>query len=122
MGMSYVIGGNIMKRMRSLLDVKTEIITLAEEINQGGLKRPQVSRRKNRIEFLKLVANYLETSPKEQYIELEIDKLQDKIAILSNRFDASEYKDSREAFKQHEKDMGIPQLRIQLRTLRYIKK
>lgn len=108
--------------MRSLLDVKTEIITLAEEINQGGLKKPQVSRRKNRIEFLKLVANYLETSPKGQYIELEIDKLQDKIAILENRFDASEYKDSREAFKQHEKDMGIPQLRIQLRTLRYIKK
>jgi hypothetical protein len=88
----------------------------------GGLKKPQVSRRKNRIELLKLVANYLESAPKEQYIELEIDRLQEKIAILSNRFNSEDFKDPREAFKQHEKDMGIPLLRTQLRILRYIKK
>lgn len=108
--------------MRTLLEVKTEIITLAEEINAGGLKKIQVSRKKNRIEFLKTISNYLETTPTQKFIDLEIDRLQEKIAILSNRFDPADYKDPRMAFKQHEKDMGIPQLRTQLRTLRYIKK
>lgn len=108
--------------MRSLLDINTEIITLSEEIKEGGLKQVQVSRRKNRIEFLKHVKLYLESDPKEQFIDLEIDRLQNKIAVLSNRFNRDDYKDPTTAFKKYEKDFDIPKMRTQLRTLRYIKK
>jgi len=109
--------------MRSLLDVNTEILTLTEEITTGTpLKPAQVSRRKNRIEYLRTIKAYLETGPTLTYIDLEIDRLENRITLLSNSFDRSQYKDPKEAFKKYEKEMDIPQLRKQLRTLRFIKK
>ncbi len=109
--------------MRSLLDVNTEIATLIEECTTGSkLKPAQISRRKNRIEYLKTIKAYLETGPKLEYIDLEIDRIENRIALLSNSFDRSQYKDPKEAFKKYEKEMGIPDLRTKLRTLRFIKK
>lgn len=109
--------------MRTLLDVNTEITTLTEECTTGSaLKKSQISRRKNRIVFLKMVKNYLESGPSISYIDLEINKLQNRISLLSNSFDRSQYKDPKEAFKKYENEMGIPLLRQQIRTLRYIKK
>lgn len=108
--------------MRSLLDVNTEIATLIEEITTGSILKPvQVSRKKNRIEFLKLIKKYLESGPTLEYINLEINRLENRITLLSNSFDRTQYKDPKEAFKRYEKDMGIPPLRVQVRTLRYIK-
>jgi hypothetical protein len=108
--------------MRSLLDVNTEIAVLVEECTSGsGLKPAQISRKKNRIEYLKTIKAYLETGPKITYIDLEIEKLENRIALLSNSFDRSQYKDPKEAFKKYEKEMGIPELRKQVRTLRFIK-
>lgn len=108
--------------MRSLLDVKTEIATLIEDCTTGSaLKQSQISRRKNRIQYLKMISTYLESGPTISYIDLEIDRIQNRIALLSNSFDRSQYKDPKEAFKKYEKEMGIPDLRTQLRTLRFIK-
>lgn len=108
--------------MRSLLDVNTEIATLHEECTTGSVLKPsQLSRKKNKIEFLKIIKIYLESGPTLEYINLEIDRLENKITLLSNSFDRSQYKDPKEAFKKYEKDMGIPRLRVQLRTLRFIK-
>jgi|SRR6478736_383541 len=109
--------------MRSLLDVNTEIATLIEECTTGSALKPaQISRRKNRIEYLKTIKSYLETNPNLDYIDLQIDKIENRIALLSNSFDRSQYKDPHEAFKKYEKEMGIPELRKQVRTLRFIKK
>jgi hypothetical protein len=109
--------------MRSLLDVNNEIITLTEECTTGSsLKPSQISRRKNRIEYLNIVKAYLETDPSLDYINHEINRIENRVALLSNSFDRSQYKDPKEAFKKYEKEMGIPLLRQQVRTLRYIKK
>jgi hypothetical protein len=76
--------------MRSLLDVNTEIITLTEECTTGSALKPaQISRRKNRIEYLNVVKAYLETGPTLTYIELEINRLENRITLLSNSFDRS---------------------------------
>lgn len=108
--------------MRSLLEVKTEIETLIEECTTGSaLKKVQISKRKNRIVFLRTVSAYLESGPLPSYIDLEIERIQNRVVLLSNSFDRSQYKDPKEAFAKYEKEMGIPDLRIQLRTLRFIK-
>jgi len=108
--------------MRTLLEVKTEMMTLQEEIAAGGLKQTQVSRRKNRIEFLKMVARYLETCPDELYLGREIARIENKITAYYDLFDPTQFKDPTEPRKKYEKDMGIPELRKQLTTLRYINK
>src|SRR3954467_5614827 len=108
--------------MRSLLDVNTAIATLIEECTTGSaLTKAQLSRKKNRIEYLKTIKNYLESGPTLEFIDLEINRLENRIALLSNSFDRSQYKDPKEAYKKYEKDMDIPFLRKQVRTLRYIK-
>lgn len=108
--------------MRSLLDVKTEIATLIEECTTGSVLTPaKLSRKKSRIEYLKVIRNYLESGPTLEYIDLEIDKIENRISLLSNSFDRSQYKDPKDAFKKYEKEMGIPDLRTKVRTLRYIK-
>lgn len=108
--------------MRSLLDVKTEIETLKEDCKEKGLKRSQLSRKKKRIKFLAIVQAYLETSPDELYLGREIKRIENRINALVDSFDPTQFKDPKEPKKKYEKEMGIPQLQQQLRTLRFIKK
>lgn len=64
----------------------------------------------------------METGPNLDYIDHEINRIENRIALLSNSFERSQYKDPKEAFKKYENEMGILQLRKQLRTLRFIRK
>lgn len=117
--------------MRTLLAVKTEIAELTESIVApgangtailvGSLTPQKLSRIKNRISFLKIVQRYMEEAPDELYITRDIKRIENRITALIDSFDPTQYKDSTEAKKKYENDMGIPQLRIQLRTLRFIK-
>lgn len=118
--------------MRTLLEVKTEIATLTEScvetrsngstIVVGSLTKAQLSRIKNRIAFLRIVENYLEDAPDELYLGREIARIENRINLIINSFDATQYKDPTEPRKLYEKEMGIPHLRLQLKTLRFIKK
>lgn len=119
--------------MRTLLEVKTEIAALLSEcgVRNGekgstivttSITKSKLARNKNRIEFLRLVEKYLEESPDELYLSRDIARIENRINLIINGFDSSQYKDPTEAQKKYEKDMGIPHLRLQLRTLRFIKK
>lgn len=119
--------------MRTLLDVKTEIAELLAECGVGGgangstivttsITKNKLARNKNRIEFLRVVEKYLEDAPDELYLGREIARIENRITLISNSFDDTQYKDPTEARKTYEKEMGIPHLRLQLRTLRVIKK
>lgn len=119
--------------MRTLLEVKTEIAALLEEcgVHQGkngstlvttSINKSKLSRNKNRIEFLRIVEKYLESAPDELFLTRDIKRIEDRINLIHKEFPHGNYKDPKEAFKEHEKKWGVPQLKIQLRTLRYIKK
>lgn len=107
--------------MRTLLEVKTEIATLFEDCTHMANTPAQLSRKKNRILFLRLVERYLETAPDELYLGRDIARLENRITALIDSFDPTQYKDPKEPKKKYEKEMGIPELRVQLRTLRFIK-
>lgn len=119
--------------MRTLLDVKTEIAELLSEcgVSNGAngstrvatsITKNKLARNKNRIEFLRIVEKYLEDAPDELYLGREIARIENRINKITEAFDDSFYKDPREAMKEYEKEMGIPRLRLQLKTLRFIKK
>lgn len=115
--------------MRSLLDVRTEIATLTEDCKGDGnpstgtlLTSRQLSRIKNRIAFLRIVEKYLEESPDELYIGREISRIENRINKIIDAFDPTQYADPTEPKKEYEKEMGISHLRLQLKTLRFIKK
>lgn len=108
--------------MRTLLEVKTEVATLFEECKTEVMTTRQLSRKKKRMEFLKIVQGYLEHAPDELYLGREIARIENRITALIDSFDATQFIDPTEAKKKYEKEMDIPHLRIQLRTLRFIKK
>jgi hypothetical protein len=109
--------------MRSLLDVKTEIATLREDCKYEK-KLSKKNRMKKRILFLTLVQNYLESSPNELYLGREISRIENRINKIIDSFAYNpDLEDSEKKQKRaFEKEMGIPHLRVQMRTLRYIKK
>lgn len=119
--------------MRTLLEVKTEMAALMEECGvKPGIKgstvvttsitKIKLARNKKRIEFLKLVESYLIGCPEELYLGREIARIENRINKIIDGFDPALYKDPTQPRKDYEKEMGIPHLRIQLRTLRFIKK
>ena len=64
----------------------------------------------------------MEESPDELYIVREIGRIENRINKIINSFDPTQYPDPTEPRKEYEKEMGIPHLRLQLKTLRFIKK
>ena len=119
--------------MRTLLDVKTEIAALLSEcgvetgangsyVVSSSITKNKLSRNKNRVEFLRVVEKYLEEAPDELYLGREIARIENRINRIIDSFDPDQYKDPREAKKEYEKEMEVPHLRLQLKTLRFIKK
>lgn len=105
--------------MRTLLEVKTEIISLREECKSDGIKKSYLNRKKKRIEFLQQVEAYLETAPEELYLSSEINRLENKISALMGRIPSNLIKSDKIKL---EGEYGIKRLRTQVRTLRFIKK
>jgi hypothetical protein len=103
--------------MRSLLDVNTEIAALIEQRGHFESKRQEATAKK-RVQFLNVAKMYIETCPDEYFISKEIRRLENRINLLSKDAPDKKWK---EAFKKYEKEMGIVELRQQLKALRFIK-
>lgn len=119
--------------MRTLLDVRTEIAVLLSEcgVSDGAngstvvttsITKNKLARNKNRIEFLRMVEKYLEDAPDELYLGREIARIENRINRIMDAFNPLQFRNATEPLKEYEKEMGIPHLRLQLRTLRFIKK
>lgn len=106
--------------MKSLLDVKTEI---SEIISMRGMfeNKRQESRAKKRLQFLSVVKNYIETCPDEYFIAKEIFRLENRVNLIVSQFDEKQYKDPKDARKKYEKEAGVPELKEQIKALRFIK-
>lgn len=108
--------------MRTLLDVKNEMSEILAKCKEEGIKRSQKTRMRKRMAFLRTIQLYIETCPDELFIAQEIHRIENRINLICNQFDSSQYKDPKPAQKQFEKEMGVETLRLQLRVLRFIKK
>jgi hypothetical protein len=105
--------------MRRLEEVNEEISKLLET-NRRETKRTVLSRILKRLEFLKLIKNYLTENPTEEFVSKEIARIENRINALMALFDAKAYKEPKKAMEKFERDNGIPKLREQLRALRFI--
>lgn len=104
--------------MKTLLDVKSDIAALTESL--PTLKKKKQESAKKKILFLNQILLYLESMPDDGFVKNEIIRLENRINAILNQFDPTLYKDPKPAKMKYEKDMKIPRLREQVRTLRYI--
>lgn len=119
--------------MRTLLEVKTEIAELLSEcgvvnghngstVVATSITKGKLARNKNRIEFLRIVEKYLEDAPDELYLGREIARIENRIKLIIDGVPKWESKRPSDIQKEYERDNGMPHLKLQLKTLRFIKK
>jgi len=102
--------------MRTLLSIDTEISEIISSRGAFENKRKEASARK-RLEFLNIAKMYIESQPDEYFVAKEIFRIENRITLLLNQFDKSQYQDPKEALKKYEKDVGIPELHKKLTTI-----
>jgi hypothetical protein len=109
--------------MKTLKQINEEIreVEMKLKDSTGRSKTRKYSREIVRLRQLRI---YLEFSPSQTYLEQTRDALARNILILSGRYNAwistrnaSNYKNPKTAFMT---EMGIPGMRNQLSTLRYL--
>ena len=105
--------------MKALAEVNEDIKRLLET-DRKQLKRTQVGKVLNRLEFLNIIKGYLMTSPTEEFIVSEIARIENKINATMALFDDKLYKDPKPAKHKFERENKIPHLRDQIRALRFI--
>lgn len=105
--------------MKSFSEVNDELQVLLKT-NPRETKRTVLGKIKNRIEFLRLIRNYLLASPTEEFVTSEIARIENKINATMSLFDAKLYKDPKPAMHKYERENKIPHLREQIRALRFI--
>ena len=100
----------INKEIQDLLDDYKLALTTAEE-----------NRIKGKIADLRLIAIYLSTNPREEYVKAEAEKLDKEINTLCQRF--GEWQQARpfsSSYREYESQAHIPHKRAQLKRLKYI--
>lgn len=94
---------------------------------KDGEKQSVVNRMKKRRDFLRICMNYLESNPAEDFIKKEEGRLENRINMYMKEYTPlDEEKNSKKECTKHknnyQKEMGIPKLRVQLKTLYFLLK
>lgn len=102
--------GIIQKEIRELLATDTD-----------GFKNAQLTKIKKRLQFLKTCEHYLQSDPPPKFIKAEISRLQKRLDLFNKNFAGwSPDKPVANPKSAYSKEMGLPLLIIQLRTLKFI--
>lgn len=104
--------------MKTLKDINSDIKDLRkvlENIDPETDKR-LFNKAKKQLAFARLVKQYLQTEPREDFIKSEIRRLQSFIA----KFDERTEKWLRKEKGEQAKELGIPQMKKQISTMHYI--
>lgn len=119
---------NTMLQLKTVVDEMNGLIEERQKNYSGPLtskEKKELVRMRKRIQYLKVIRLYLEKSPTIDFIKKEIDRIENRINLIDSHFSHSEQADEflvKQLKKEYDKENGIPQLRIQLRALRFIKK
>ncbi len=84
-----------------------------------------IKRQRSRLEYLKFCKTYLSTSPTEEFLTAERDRLSNRVSLfLKNYKSLDSTRHMQKEISKHrsdfEKEHGIPKLRRQLQCLNYL--
>jgi len=106
--------------MKTAKEIETEISIVRKEIKDGK----SIRRNKARIVFLRQCKLYIETDPSLSYLNSEVETIKFKIKVLDERYPAwcaqknlSQWKNP---LSHYRSEAGIPLLKSQLKTLKFI--
>ena len=117
--------------MKNLENVKREIgdIENTSKVEIKEMKPTTWRKQLKKLELLRLLLKYIETSPTEKFVRDEIERLEFTITLKSQEFDSSKYeersvpkKEISKLKKAHEAIYGLSKMRAQVRTLRMLLK
>lgn len=101
----------------------TQQITEILGTDREGLKTSQETALKKKLAFLTQMKNYLESNQTEAFLEKEKDRLIHRLNLLKGDYPSLpdvDKKTEQAAIKEYEKNLGVPLLRLQIKTLRFI--
>lgn len=111
--------------MITLQKVNTEIAEIYNT-DRDSLKPGQKSRLKSRLSLLKVVRNYLETAPTEEFCMVEKRRIQRLVTTKSDSFgqwkegNKDKGQTDKELWKAFEKEYDFKKLRQQIKALGFI--
>lgn len=103
-----------------------EVSALMLRLYNDGLKMKKMERSKitNRITFLRTTITYLEQDNREQFLEAELKRLNNRVQLINNDYEhwipSKYYVKENEKLKDYLKETGVPKLKLQIRALRFI--
>ena len=110
--------------MLDINKVTQEISNCLSSMDNDGLTKGQISKVKNRINFLKIVIRYLESGPSTEFLKKEISRLTNRIQLINDQFadylPTQYFEKEKDKLKHYLKECGVPKLKIQLKALRFI--
>jgi hypothetical protein len=107
--------------MRTEKDIIKEMDSLINDSRNVAFTELRTIR--SRLLFLKTCKLYLETKPNPDFIKFEIESLQYKINLLSERFDswrAGRTGTYAQLNREYNSLNEIPKMKMQLKTLKYL--
>jgi len=117
--------------MKTINDINKEIEEahklLVESSRIDTKKAKNICKRLNKqLRFLKFIKTYLETNPRPEFVQKELESVVLRIGRIDGGYmiwaagrALTAYKDPKKAYTN---EMGLPQLKEQMKTLKYILK
>ena len=113
-----------MKKLKTITDELKELIREA-----SAEKDPKVKKKlKLRIPFLRMCVMYVESNPSDDFINSEIERINNRIEKISDGFEywktlpREKEVGDKKLLTFYYKEMGVPKLRRQLQALRFLLK
>ena len=111
--------------MKNISDLKRQLDNLQDQdIDILNPPLPSSAKQKNRAKFLSTCIQYLESEPSEAFVKKEIGRIETRIAEImrmkinwttDKRFESKEKAEL--SYRLH---YGVPQLEVQLNTLKFL--
>lgn len=109
--------------MKTASDVIQELDSLVRSINRDSSEK-EIKSAQGRAVFLRMCLRYLETSPRECYIQSELGNIKRRIELLPTHFSGwqtgkvlTRYKDP---YASYCSEMGLSDMKAQVKTLEYL--
>ncbi len=114
--------------MKKLQDINTEIEELliqAKEVESDEtmiykLRKSNLKRIDKRVTFLRIIRNYLELNPSEQFVQSELARLEKREALINKSYEQYTPKFPDNKKSEFRKDNDLVELELQINTLKYI--
>lgn len=90
------------------------------------MKARELNVARKRVAFLNICIAYLKEYPAKEFIEKEINRLENRLLLIDQNYEPAFWKtemtflSDKSKFKDYQKDNGVPKLKEQIRALRFI--